>query len=457
MKNLWRAVCALIGGAMSIGGLWSVGIILPPDPESIPGVAPAAIDEALRADAAVPLVVGKTDVLFIIACTLRRDRLEPYGHDRPTSPFLDRLSASGVRLDNHYAQAPWTRPSVGSIVTGRWPRVLQLDNPGKKGALSLVLGEEHTTLAEVFAGQGYRTFSATGNPNIKEVFGFQQGVEQFVEPAGEWRADGIESDDGDLIDATLDFARTLQPDERLFARVVLTGVHLPRQITWRDRGLFTGSQKKLVDPYDTALRRLDAQIARLVTGLSERNLLVVVVADHGEGLKLPTHHGAGHGNYLYASTIHTPFLLHHPSLPAGHVVSGLSMNIDVHPTLLSLLQIHPEHSTDGADLSTAILGSTETGHPRVFSETFFMKSKKSAVVDATHFLIRDNRKNTDTLYARSDLGAHTPLSRPATRARLGAVLTAWEAERAASVTRAAQEIELSEETRQQLEVMGYME
>ncbi|MDG1483539.1 MAG: sulfatase [Myxococcota bacterium] len=456
MKNLWRAVFALVSVTI-VGSLWSVGVILPPDPESIAGVAPEAVGAALRSDGAVPLAAGETDVLFIIACTLRRDRLEPYGHDRPTSPFLDRLSASGVRFDNHYAQAPWTRPSVGSIITGRWPRTLQLDNPGRKGALSLVLGDEHATLAEVFAAQGYRTFSATGNPNIKEVFGFQQGVEQFVEPAGEWRADGIESDDEELVDATLDFARTLRPDERLFARVVLTGVHLPRQITWRDRGLFTGSQKKLVDPYDTALRRLDAQIARLVTGLSERNLLVVVVADHGEGLKLPTHHGAGHGNYLYASAIHIPFLLHHPSLPAGHVVSGLSMNIDVHPTLLSLLQIRSEQPTDGADLSVAVRGAVETGHPRVFSETFFMKSKKSAVLDEAHLLIRDNREETDTLYARSDAGAHTPLPSAEVRSQLGAVLTAWETERAASVTRAAQEIELSDETRQQLEAMGYME
>ena len=456
MKNLWRAAFALVCGAI-VGGLWSVGFILPPDPESVAGVDPEALSVALRSDASVPLVAGQTDVLVIIACTLRRDRMEPYGHDRPTSPFLERLSASGVRFDNHYAQAPWTRPSVGSIVTGRWPRSLQLDNPGKKGALSLVLGEEHATLAEVFAAQGYRTFSATGNPNLKEVFGFQQGIEQFVEPAGEWSADGVDSDDEDLVDATLDFARALRPDERMFARVVLTGVHLPRQITWRDRGLFTGSQKKLVDPYDTALRRLDAQIARLVTGLSERNLLVVVVADHGEGLKLPTHHGAGHGNHLYASTIHIPFLLHHPSLPAGHVVSGLSMNIDVHPTLLSLLQIRSEHPTDGSDLSAAVLGAAETGHPRVFSETFFMKSKKSAVLDEEHLLIRDNRKGTDTLYARSDPGAHTPLSDVEIRSRLGAVLTDWEADRAASITRAAQEIELSDETRQQLEAMGYVE
>ncbi|MFT5683120.1 MAG: arylsulfatase A-like enzyme [Myxococcota bacterium] len=456
MKHLWRALFTLTGAAI-LGGLWSVGFILPPDPEAVSGVDPASIDAALRSDPEVPLSVGQTDVLLIIACTLRRDRLEPYGHTRPTSPFLDRLSDSGVRFDSHFAQAPWTRPSVGSIITGRWPRILQLDNPGRRGTLSLVLQASQTTLAEVLSGEGYRTFSATGNPNIKDVFGFQQGVEAFVEPEGQWSEGGTHTDDAELVDATLNFANTLAPDERLFARVVLTGAHLPRQIAWRDRGLFTGSKKTLIDPYDTALRRLDAQIARLVTGLSDRNLLVVVVADHGEGLNLPTHHGTGHGNHLYPSTVAVPLLLHHPSFPSGHVVSGLSMNIDLHPTLLSLLGVTRQHPVDGADLSSAVLGEPETGNPRVFAETFYRKAKKSAVADETHLLIRDNRRKTDTLYARSDPGATQPLSDPMLAARLGSVLTAWESDRAASITRQPQEVELSEETRRQLEVMGDLE
>ena len=256
---------------------------------------------------------------------------------------------------------------------------------------------------------------------------------------------------------TLDFAAQLDPDERLYARVVLTGAHLPRQFRWRDRGLFTGSEKKLVDPYDTSVRRLDAMIARLVTGLSARNLLVVVVSDHGEGLRLPKHHGSGHGNHLYPSTTGGVFMLHHPALPSGHPVQGLSMNIDVHPTILGLLGAPAVHPIDGADLSAAARGESQTGHELVFAETFYLRTKKSAVFDAEHYLLRNNKTDEDLLFARSDVAAHDALQLPETSRRLAAALTAWEAERASSVRAPAIEAEVSEETRRQLEAMGYME
>jgi hypothetical protein len=122
--------------------------------------------------------------------------------------------------------------------------------------------------------------------------------------------------------------------------------------------------------------------------------------------------------------------------------------------LLGLLGIPLDHPVDGTDLSTAVRWATQTGHQRVFTEIFYRKAQKSAVIDAEHLLIRDNRRRTDTLYARQDTAARSALSRPEVSARLGAILTAWEADRAASVTRPASSTELSDETRRQLEAMG---
>lgn len=456
MKHMWNLIFSVVA-AVVVGGLYGTGRILPPDASTVHGLSDADLDAAMASDPAMPLALGQTDVLLVIACTLRQDRLEPYGHTRPTSPFLARLAVGGVLFRQHFTQAPWTRPSIGSIVTGRWPRALQLDNPGKKGALSLVLAERHTLLSEVLEDAGYQTFSATGNPNIKERFGFTQGVSTFVEPEGVWTDGNIESDDADLVKATLDFAAQLDPDERLYARVVLTGAHLPRQFRWRDRGLFTGSEKKLVDPYDTSVRRLDSMIGRLVSGLSERNLLVVIVSDHGEGLRLPKHHGSGHGNHLYPSTTAGVFLLHHPSLPSGHTVQGLSMNIDVHPTILGLLGAPSQHSIDGTDLSAAARGASQTGHEQVFAETFYLRTKKSAVFDAEHYLIRNHKTDQDVLFSRSDAAGQDPIQEPDVTRRLAAALSTWRGEQAASVRAPAIEVEVSAETRQQLEAMGYME
>jgi hypothetical protein len=79
--------------------------------------------------------------------------------------------------------------------------------------------------------------------------------------------------------------------------------------------------------------------------------------------------------------------------------------------LLGLLGIPLDHPVDGTDLSTAVRRATQTGHQRVFTEIFYRKAQKSAVIDAEHLLIRDNRRRTDTLYARQDTAARSALSR----------------------------------------------
>ena len=133
------------------------------------------------------------------------------------------------------------------------------------------------------------------------------------------------------------------------------------------------------------------------------------------------------------------------------------MNIDLHPTVLSLLGLRGEHRVDGLDLSASVHGESQTGRERVYAETFYIKSKKSAVLDEEFMLIRDNRRDTNTLYARSDVAARTPLKELSQRARLSALLSAWEVEQDASVTGPARRTELNDETRQQLEAMGYIE
>ena len=61
------------------------------------------------------------NLLLVVVDTLRADNLGIYGHARDTSPRLDALAAAGVRFERAYASAPWTMPSVASILTGLHP------------------------------------------------------------------------------------------------------------------------------------------------------------------------------------------------------------------------------------------------------------------------------------------------------------------------------------------------
>ena len=70
-------------------------------------------------------------------------------------------------------------------------------------------------------------------------------------------------------------------------------------------------EQKFADhPYDAGIAREIQQFERLITFLKERKIdkttLVVVVADHGEGLD--EHLESEHGMMVYNTTLHTPFV-----------------------------------------------------------------------------------------------------------------------------------------------------
>ena len=147
MRFVRLLILITVVGAIGAGGWW-LWIHRTVEPGVVDTVEPQQIDAAFQMEASTPDQT-RTNVVLAIVCTFRKDRLEPYGMKLPTSPFLKRLADEGIKLENHIAQAPWTRPSMGSLLTSRWPRALQLDNPGPKGSLELVLREEHLSLIHI--------------------------------------------------------------------------------------------------------------------------------------------------------------------------------------------------------------------------------------------------------------------------------------------------------------------
>lgn len=63
------------------------------------------------------------DIILISIDSLRADRLGIYGHDRDTSPNLDRLAAESVVFENAFSTTSWTLPSHASMLTGLYPEV----------------------------------------------------------------------------------------------------------------------------------------------------------------------------------------------------------------------------------------------------------------------------------------------------------------------------------------------
>lgn len=113
------------------------------------------------------------NVLLITIETLRADHVGSYGYSRTTTPNLDRLAAQGVRFDNTLAQAPFTLPSIASLMTGTTPPGHGVRNH------PAILAPELDTLAERFQAAGYQTAAMTRHTWLRRKSGLDQGFDEY--------------------------------------------------------------------------------------------------------------------------------------------------------------------------------------------------------------------------------------------------------------------------------------
>ncbi|WP_240907131.1 sulfatase [Paludisphaera rhizosphaerae] len=106
--------------------------------------------------AAAPARPGAPNVLLLVLDTVRAECLSLHGHDRTTTPNIDRLASRGVLFTQARTTAPWTAPAHASLMTGRWPHELSVA-PGEP------LDASFPTLAEVLGREGYATAGFIGN------------------------------------------------------------------------------------------------------------------------------------------------------------------------------------------------------------------------------------------------------------------------------------------------------
>ena len=115
------------------------------------------------------------NIVLIVVDTLRVDHLGCYGYRRPLSPNIDRMAADGVRFENAYSQAPWTTPSVGSLLSSNYPTTLGITTAPNK------LPDRFLVLPEVLRDHGYGTGAVVSHYFLGSKWNFQQGFDIFDE------------------------------------------------------------------------------------------------------------------------------------------------------------------------------------------------------------------------------------------------------------------------------------
>ncbi|MFW6012345.1 MAG: sulfatase [bacterium] len=304
------------------------------------------------------------NILLVSLDTLRADRLGCYGHERPTSPHLDALAARGFRFATAVAQAPWTRPSHHSFLTGLYP--------ASHGDL------RSPYLAEELWRAGYRTTAITGGGQIDARFGFDDGFEAYrtdrwvEDPRRAVRA--FELNRGRRHFVFLHTYRIHDPYEgQAFA------ANLPRgrlgetfgKHDWQrlDKDLTAEEQAYAQALYDGGILETDRALGRLLDALEERGFLedtlVVVTSDHGE--QFWEHGSWRHGQNLYDEQILVPLIVYLPprlarklGVEPGKVVEEQVELVDLYPTLLDLVGVGRDHPVQGRSLVPLLTGGDYT-------------------------------------------------------------------------------------------------
>ncbi len=347
------------------------------------------------------------DVLLLSVDTLRPDYLGLEGYDRPTSPFLDSLFASGFSFARAWSPIARTTPALASLLTGAYPH--------RTGVRTLngTLGREVVSLAELLRERGYQTAAVVTNPVLVRKRGLARGFDVYDSAA--------RRSDARTADSLLHHLETLDRTRPLFAWVHFFDPHVPYHpdpeiaaafdpgYTGRYRehfgfeprdgagaGLFRAwpqdlhkreatLRNRLPDAVNAHVRRLyageiravDSAAQHLVEGMRRvvgKRLLIVVTADHGESLGEHDYY-YDHGDYVYDAGTRVPlgFVLPHDHRlhGSGRCQDPASL-VDVVPTLLELLDIPPDAvppgQLEGRSLVGCLRGETLAPRP-IFSES----------------------------------------------------------------------------------------
>ena len=327
---------------------------------------------ALAGLAAAPsFAAERANVLILTVDTLRADRLSAYGHERPTSPHIDRLIDHGVRFTRARTVEPLTSPALCSMLTSQHPH----EHGSSRNGLRMRAGL--TSLPKVLRAEGWATAALVGNWTLRDkLSGLGEHFEQYDEVLNRRRWFGLlrrESTADDLTEAAVEWLGDHSAERA--GRPFLLWVHyvephapyLLHEEHAARLGIDTGRRVPPELRYETEIAAVDASIGELLGALEglglDESTLVVFASDHGESLG--EHNYWGHGRHLYEPTLLIPMSLTWPGRLAPATIDAPALNLDLAPTILGLLGVDAPSAFAGYDWTAVLRGRREAPAERV--------------------------------------------------------------------------------------------
>jgi len=310
------------------------------------------------------------NVVVYVSDALRADHLGCYGARFVSTKTIDELAAGGIRFDQAISAAPWTAPSMTSMVTGLYPH--------HHGYLhwDAKLDPTTETLFRAVSAHGYEV----GTFVFDTSYLFKEMPEANVLGTSE----------------TLDGAIAWLRENRANPFLLFFhnwATHMPYDILHSERKDWLAAKQEVIggiqsdsasalealrEGYRTAVeRQSETFVASLLEELESlglrENTVFAFLSDHGEswGERFRAKEDVQgvyhmHGATLYDEIVQVPLILSAPGQLEPGVVTEQVRSIDLMPTLLELTDV-PSGELDGISLledegdRPAIIAGTDTG------------------------------------------------------------------------------------------------
>lgn len=308
------------------------------------------------------------NVVLITLDTTRADLFGCYGDKRGLTPNMDAFAAQSSRFDRAFVTAAVTPVSHASILTG-----LGNQRHGLR-VLSAAAGDrlepEIETLAERLKQAGYQTatihsaFPVSGHFGLTQGYDLVQSFEAEERPGGGWDVAHLQRRSDETTDRALAWLATTRGPFHLWMHywdphdeaLLPPQQYLPTPLTLDAQGRPVRNREL----YAAELRYLDQEVGRLLAALAQRdalaNTLVVIVADHGEGLG---DHGWDYHRVLYQEQMRVPLLVHLPGANRSAPIDAVVSTIDIVPTILDVVGLPGADRLEGRSLRGLLQGEPE--------------------------------------------------------------------------------------------------
>ena len=374
-------------------------------------------------------------VILITVDTLRADALNGSVSKTSLMPHLDELAGDGFLFTRAYASAPWTLPSLASVMTGLPVSVHQTKEKTSR------LPHSIPTLAQYLRDAGYLTLGVVMNkwlspgsnmskgfveyhffPNNHNSFGLSLFTRLFPEQSlypykiaaelTEFTVKRISPIQHEsfflwlhLIDPHHPYT---PPDEYIPHRGEELSIDKDQLKHWpsefRD-GTFvpTPDQREMIKTlYGGEVRYVDESLGEFIAYLKESGLyddsLIIFTSDHGE--EFWEHGGVDHGHTLYDELLRVPLIIKIPGGRSREVLNSVVSLESITPTVLEACEITVDFDHFSHGSLSPLLGLSQGPYLEkavVSTGLLYYEDRESVVFDG-HKYIRNLLTMDEELY-----------------------------------------------------------